>query len=103
MKWGGYALNINKHRVKIKDLSKKTNPAVFKFNTTAEVEPLKGIIGQDRAVRSLQFALDIDIQSYNIYLAGAFGTGKTTLASDMVMKKAEKEAIPPDWCYVYNF
>jgi len=103
MKWGGYALNINKHRVKIKDLSKKTNPAVFKFNTTAEVEPLKGIIGQDRAVRSLQFALDIDIQGYNIYLAGAFGTGKTTLASDMVMKKAEKEAIPPDWCYVYNF
>ncbi|MDD3895031.1 MAG: ATP-binding protein, partial [Syntrophomonadaceae bacterium] len=96
-------MNLNKHRVKLKDLCKKTNPAVFKFNTTAEIEPLKGIIGQERAVRSLQFALDIDIQGYNVYLAGAFGTGKTTLASEMVMEKARREAIPPDWCYVYNF
>lgn len=96
-------MNLNKHRVKLKDLCKKTNPAVFKFNTTAEIEPLKGIIGQERAVRSLQFALDIDIQGYNVYLAGAFGTGKTTLASEMVTEKARREAIPPDWCYVYNF
>lgn len=96
-------MNLNKHRVKLKDLCKKTNPAVFKFNTTAEIEPLKGIIGQERAVRSLQFALDIDIQGYNVYLAGAFGTGKTTLASEMVTEKARRESIPPDWCYVYNF
>ncbi|NLF46330.1 MAG: AAA family ATPase [Syntrophomonadaceae bacterium] len=67
------------------------------------MEPLKGIIGQERATRSLKFALDIDIQGYNIYLAGSFGTGKTTLAAEMVKEKAQKEGVPPDWCYVYNF
>jgi lon-related putative ATP-dependent protease len=96
-------LDINKYRVKNKDLCKKTNPAVFKFDTTADIEPLKGIIGQERATRSLKFALDIDIQGYNIYLAGSFGTGKTTLAAEMVKEKAQKEGVPPDWCYVYNF
>ena len=96
-------MNINKYRVKNKDLCKKTNPAVFKFDTTADIEPLKGIIGQERATRSLKFALDIDIQGYNIYLAGSFGTGKTTLAAEMVKEKAQKEGVPPDWCYVYNF
>lgn len=96
-------MNINKYCVKNKDLCKKTNPAVFKFDTTADIEPLKGIIGQERATRSLEFALDIDIQGYNIYLAGSFGTGKTTLAAEMVKEKAQKEEVPPDWCYVYNF
>ncbi len=96
-------MDINKYRVKNKDLCKKTNPAVFKFDTTADIEPLKGIIGQERATRSLKFALDIDIQGYNIYLAGSFGTGKTTLAAEMVKEKAQKEGVPPDWCYVYNF
>ncbi len=96
-------MNLNKYRVKNKDLCKKTNPSVFKFNTTAEIEPLKGIIGQDRAVRSLGFGLDIDIHGYNIYLAGAYGTGKSTLASEMAEKKAQREPAPSDWCYVYNF
>lgn len=96
-------MNGNKYRVKNKDLCKKTNPGIFKFETTAQIDPLEGIIGQDRAVRSLAFGLDVDIKGYNVYLAGALGTGKTTLASEMVVKKAQKEPVPNDWCYVYNF
>lgn len=96
-------MNIDKYRVKAKDLCKSCNPSMFKFNTTAEVKPLKGIIGQERAVRSLDFALDINNEGYNIYLAGAYGTGKTTLAREMLEKKALKKPVPSDWCYVHNF
>ncbi|MGR6836087.1 Lon protease family protein [Syntrophomonas erecta] len=96
-------MDIRKYRVKTRDLCKNCNPAVFKFCTTAEIKPLKGIIGQDRAVRSLAFGLDIDNPGYNIYLAGAFGTGKTTLARELLQEKASQEPVPPDWCYVYNF
>jgi len=96
-------LNIDKYRVKAKELSKKCSPAIFKFASTAEVKPLKGIIGQDRAVRSLDFGLNIDNPGYNIYLAGVFGTGKTTLAREMLLRKAAREPVPPDWCYVHNF
>jgi len=48
-------------------------------------------------------ALDINMPGYNIYLAGEAGMGKNTLAKTMLEKKASREPVPPDWCYVYNF
>lgn len=90
-------------KVKAKDLRKSCNPSIFKFDTTAEIKPLSGIIGQERAVRSLDFGLDIENEGYNIYLSGAFGTGKTTLAKEMLEKKARRKQVPLDWCYVHNF
>lgn len=96
-------MDNKKYRLKAKDLRKECSTNIFKFNSTAEVEPLRGIIGQDRAVRSLDFGLNIDNPGYNIYLAGLFGTGKTTLAREMLEKKATREPVPSDWCYVYNF
>ena len=96
-------MDNKKYRLKAKDLRKECSTNIFKFNSTAEVRPLRGIIGQDRAVRSLDFGLNIDNSGYNIYLAGVFGTGKTTLAREMLEKKAAREPVPPDWFYVYNF
>lgn len=96
-------MNGSNYRLKPKQLRKTCNPSTFKFHSTADIKPLKGIIGQDRAVRSLAFGLTIDNQGYNIYLSGAFGTGKTTLARDMLEERARKEPVPSDWCYIYNF
>jgi len=96
-------LDNKKYRLKVKDLRKECSTNMFKFNSTAEVTPLRGIIGQDRAVRSLDFGLNIDNPGYNVYLAGVFGTGKTTLAREMLEKKAIREPVPSDWCYVHNF
>lgn len=64
---------------------------------------MPGIIGQERAYRSLSMGVDIEKQGYNIYLAGAMGTGKTTLAREILGGKAKKEPPPPDCCYVHNF
>jgi lon-related putative ATP-dependent protease len=93
----------NKYRVRANRLSKLCNPNMFKFNSTEEIQPLDEIIGQERAVNSLLFALNIDKQGYNIYLSGAFGTGKNTLARAVVEKKAVEKPVPSDWCYVYNY
>ncbi len=96
-------MNTDKCKVKARDLCQNCNPSIFKFASTAEVKPLKGIIGQDRAVRSLDFGLDMDNDGYNIYLSGPFGTGKTTLARELLEKKARRKKVPSDWCYIYNF
>lgn len=64
---------------------------------------MPGIIGQERAYRSLSMGLDIEKQGYNVYLAGAMGMGKTTLAREILEDKAKKEPPPPDCCYVHNF
>ena len=38
----------------------------FSFRSTAELEPLEGIIGQDRAVKAFDFGLHVKIKGYNI-------------------------------------
>jgi lon-related putative ATP-dependent protease len=73
------------------------------FKDTSEIEPLKGVIGQDRAIKALQFGLDVPYHGYNLFLCGPAGTGKTTLARDMAKKKASTREVPNDWCYVFNF
>ena len=75
----------------------------FTFTTTAELDVFEGIIGQERAVKALDFGLDIKMKGYNIYMSGPSGTGKTTYARNSAEKKAIDEPVPCDWCYVYNF
>ena len=78
-------------------------PEEFDFKTTKELSVLDGIIGQERAVKALDFGLSVKMKGYNIYMAGPSGTGKTTYACRSARKKASQEPIPSDWCYVYNF
>lgn len=79
------------------------NPEAFSFRTTAELEPLDGIIGQERAVQAFDFGLAVKMKGYNIYMSGPSGTGKTTYACRSTEKLAATEPVPTDWCYVYNF
>ena len=74
----------------------------FSFCSTAELEPLEGIIGQDRAVKAFDFGLHVKIKGYNIYMSGPSGTGKTTYAKASTERLAATEDVPLDWCYVYN-
>ncbi|MDD3393855.1 MAG: ATP-binding protein [Anaerotignum sp.] len=78
-------------------------PEDFTFCTTGDISPLEGIIGQERAVRAIDFGLMVKMKGYNIYMAGPSGTGKTTYARTSTEKLAATEPVPRDWCYVYNF
>ena len=78
-------------------------PNDLPFQTTAELEPLEGIIGQERAVKAFEFGLAVKMKGYNIYMSGPSGTGKTTYARCSTEKLAAGEPVPSDWCYVYNF
>lgn len=79
------------------------DPEEFNFNTTDDLEPFEDIIGQDRAVKAIEFGLKIKVRGYNIYLSGLTGTGKTSFAETYIKKIAENEPVPDDWCYLYNF
>ncbi|MGD1060171.1 MAG: AAA family ATPase [Methanomassiliicoccales archaeon] len=75
----------------------------FKCKSTADLEPLKEIIGQDRAVKALQFGLRIRDKGFNIFVSGAPGTGRKTATSAYIKQLAKKMPVPSDWCYVNNF
>lgn len=79
------------------------DPACFPYETTDQVPPLEGMIGQERAMRAMEFGLKVRNPGYNIYMAGVPGTGKTTYAQALVSEVARGQKPPDDWCYVYNF
>ncbi|WP_041274529.1 Lon protease family protein [Desulforamulus reducens] len=72
-------------------------------STSADVPPLKDFIGQERAVRAMQFGLSMQAYGYNIFVAGPAGTGKTTYTQTVVHQAAIRGEIPGDYCLLYNF
>lgn len=75
----------------------------FSFETTAELEDLTGILGQERAVEAIQFGIGLGRDGYNLFVLGAPGTGRHTLVRDFLEKKGSQAPVPPDWCYVNDF
>ena len=91
------------NEVSISDLRRICDPSIFDFETTAEIDPLDGVIGQERAVRAITFGLEMKSAGYNIFVTGPEGTGKTTIVQEIVRKKAMGLPTPSDWCMVNNF
>lgn len=85
------------------ELSWVCDPGTFSFKTTDGLATLDEIIGQDRALKSIEFGLGIANSNYNIFVLGETGTGKYTAVQKTIEEKAKDEPVPDDWCYVYNF
>lgn len=73
------------------------------FASTAELQGLEGMLGQERAQEAAEFALDIRREGYNLFVMGPSGTGKRSLVTDLTQRAARRGAVPPDWVYVHNF
>jgi lon-related putative ATP-dependent protease len=98
-------INIEKYKVPVDKLKKSCSVcADLNFcETSKDVSLLEGVIGQDRAVKSMEFGLSMEAPGYNIFILGPQGTGKTTYSQTVVAKAASKRAVPDDWCYINNF
>jgi len=75
----------------------------FECASTEDLVPLTEIIGQDRAVRALEFGLKIENKGFNIYISGMPGTGRRTHIVPYLEEYAKSRPVPNDWCYVNNF
>jgi predicted ATP-dependent protease len=84
-------------------LRRTCDPSQFRFRSTAEIDPLEEVIGQERAVRAIQFGLEMGSAGYNIFVTGLEGTGKTTIVRELVQRHARTLPKGPDWCLVNNF
>jgi lon-related putative ATP-dependent protease len=84
-------------------LRRECDPGIFDFKDTSTITPSRDLIGQQRASEATEFGLAVQLDGYNIYMAGESGEGKTRYALDCVQKQARLMPVPDDWCYVYNF
>ncbi len=91
-------------------LTWRCDMSLLPFTCTADMTPLEDFIGQERAIRAIEFGLGVNKPGFNIFVTGLTGTGKTTIIKSF-LKKVTAEKVPSetdgpfpeDWCYVYNF
>lgn len=94
---------LSKYKIPVENLKNKCNLDSLEFNTTEDLKPLKGIIGQQRAADAMNFGLKMKKKGYNIYVSGLSGTGRTSYTYSLIEKIAKYKRNNKDWVYVYNF
>ena len=73
------------------------------FTTTDDLEPFRGILGQERAVEALQFGVAMHRPGYNVFVMGDPGTGRFSYVQRYLRAEAKRQVTPQDCVYVNNF
>ena len=84
-------------------LHRSCDPALLPFDTTAELDDLEEIPGQERAVEAIHFSTEVELAGYNLFVLGPSGSGRHHAVREFLKQHARNRPVPPDICYVNNF
>ena len=73
------------------------------FQSTDELAPLEGLIGQERAIEALNLGAAIGGDGFNVFVLGEAGYGQRSAVREILQNKAQDYQKPSDWIYVNNF
>ena len=91
------------HVLKPEQLHKDVPIGKIDWKKLRETEPSKPLIGQERALKALEFGIGNKRGGFNIFVSGYPGSGKSKAVNHFLEEKAKLEVTPDDWCYVNNF
>ena len=89
--------------VPIEKLRWRCVPSALPFETTDDLTPLEGMLGQERAQKALTLGVEIAKAGYNIYVCGVAGTGRMTAVQQILETRRKVGPAAPDLCYVFRF
>ncbi len=87
----------------VEKLSRKADLSAIAFDSTAELTPIDGLLGQQRAADALQFGTRIDAPGFNLFVIGSPGASIDRAVKALLVEKAAAQPVPRDWVYVNNF
>ncbi len=85
------------------DLRRTIDGKGLGFKTTADLEPARGLVGQDRAVHAIDFGLSMRARDFNILVVGAPSAERNAALRTHLAKIAAASQTPTDWVYVNSF
>jgi lon-related putative ATP-dependent protease len=89
--------------LEIERLYRSADLAGLSFTTTADIEPIDGLIGQRRAMDAVRFGTQIEKSGFNLFVIGP-PAARMRQSIEAVLKETVKDwQPPPDWVYVNNF
>jgi len=84
-------------------LYRATDLSSLTFSTTAELPPIDGLVGQERAFEAIQFGMRVDKGGFNLFVIGPNGARMQDAVKALLADEAKKSPSPSDWVYVNNF
>src|SRR6202166_1655441 len=81
----------------------RCDPATIPFATTAEAEPVKELLGQERAFRALKMGVELNSPGFNIFVCGLAGTSRGGTITHLIDQIHPPAKASLDRCYVNNF
>ncbi len=87
----------------VKDLFHACTEQDLAVSSSSEIEAIEGVVGQERAVQAIKFAVAMDVDGHNVFVLGPPGTGRHSFLRHALSQAAADEPTPSDWCYVNNF
>ncbi len=85
------------------ELRWECDPARLGFQTTADLDPAEGVLGQKTAHEALEFGIRCLSPGQNVFVRGARGTGRIRMVRHLIHTLAPKTDGLTDCCYVFNF
>jgi len=94
---------VNATQLNSKSLYQHCNRDQLDFKSTADLQTLPTIIGQSRALDSVDFGVNIIGDGYNLFVMGSAGSGKYTLVKRFLDEHVKQRQQGDDWGYLHNF
>ncbi len=73
------------------------------FESTAEIEPADGLLGQQRALDAIAFGSRVGRPGFNLFVIGPSGLRMQPAVETVLKEAAGERRRPSDWVYVNNF
>ena len=89
--------------LRAEQLYRATDLSQLKFVTTAELEPIDGMVGQARALEAIRFGTQVGKAGFNLFVIGPNGARMQDAVKALLAEDARGKPSPSDWVYVNNF
>ncbi len=81
----------------------RCDPASLSFETTRDVTPIPGVVGQDTALDALRFGIEFHAPGQNIFIRGLAGTGRMTMVRRLLEEMRPACPVKKDRVFVHHF
>jgi len=87
----------------VERLYRTADLSALPFVTTAELKPVAGLVGQQRALDAIAFGTQVRKPGFNLFVIGSDGPHMHRAVQALLEEAVGEQPLPPDWVYVNNF
>ena len=84
-------------------LYRPTDLSSLLFSTTAELQPIDGLVGQARALEAIRFGTQVGKAGFNLFVIGPNGARMQDAVKAVLAEETPGKPGSSDWVYVNNF